>query len=209
MTSHNAQVQAIIRRILAEKSINLITNADIVKVQGRTDENGESIFELICSDSRHFLFDEAISCTSASAQAWLRESGLSTTSEGFVCVQSTLESVNVKDVFACGDVCHLVDNPRPKAGVFAVRAGPPLLLNLRHRLLGEPLEPWLPQDQFLGIISTGDGYAVSSKGPIAIEGDHQWDLKDSIDREWMRGYQDLKKADMVMSTETQVNISIS
>ena len=35
----------------------------------------------------------------------------------------TLESTNVRDVFACGDVCHLVHDPRPKAGVFAVRAG--------------------------------------------------------------------------------------
>jgi len=35
----------------------------------------------------------------------------------------TLESTNVRDVFACGDVCHIVSDPRPKAGVFAVRAG--------------------------------------------------------------------------------------
>ena len=42
---------------------------------------------------------------------------------GFICVNSTLESVNVPGVFACGDCCHIVDNPKPKAGVFAVRAG--------------------------------------------------------------------------------------
>ena len=38
-------------------------------------------------------------------------------------MNSTLESVNVPGVFACGDCCHIVDNPKPKAGVFAVRAG--------------------------------------------------------------------------------------
>lgn len=38
-------------------------------------------------------------------------------------VQTNLQSRNSPDVFACGDVAHLVDNPRPKAGVFAVRAG--------------------------------------------------------------------------------------
>ena len=90
-----------------------------------------------------------------------------------------------------------------------MRAGPPLLINLRHRLLGEALEAWIPQDQFLGIISTGEGYAVSSKGPIAIEGAHQWELKDNIDREWMRGYQELPdKSAMTMDSETQVILLI-
>ena len=40
-----------------------------------------------------------------------------------VLLQPTLESVNVADVFAAGDVSYMPDHPRPKAGVFAVRAG--------------------------------------------------------------------------------------
>lgn len=52
-------------------------------------------------------------------------------------VQNTLESVNVKNVFSCGDVCHLDGNPRPKAGVFAVRAGYELRLQCSndHKLI--------------------------------------------------------------------------
>lgn len=38
-------------------------------------------------------------------------------------VQDTLESANTPHVFAAGDVCHNLAHPRPKAGVFAVRAG--------------------------------------------------------------------------------------
>lgn len=97
----------------------------------------------------------------------------------YLCVQDTLESVNTPNVFAAGDVCHNLAHPRPKAGVFAVRAGcvllcvlylksfmahyhlllcpcrPPLLHNLRAAVLGERLEAWTPQTEFLGILSIG------------------------------------------------------
>ena len=188
LPSHNKNVQQIIHRIMHEKGINVITNADVKNVICSV-KDGVNQNQIVTSDGEKYSFDEIISCTNAKAQDWLAESGLATTAEGFVIVKPTLESINSANIFACGDVCHLEDNPRPKAGVFAVRAGPPLLRNLKSRLLGEPLEEWVPQDQFLGIITTGDRYAVSSKGPLAVEGGHQWVLKDSIDREWMKGYQ--------------------
>lgn len=191
MSQHNKEVQSIIMRILLEKQINVVFNAEVVQLRSNISPEGLKVSELLTADGKAYRFDEAICCTNARAQSWLLDSDLETTNEGFVCVQPTLESVNCPDVFACGDACHLVDNPRPKAGVFAVRAGPPLLANLRRRLQGESLEPWIPQELFLGIISTGFGYAVSSKGPTAIEGKHQWTLKDNIDREWMLGYQQL------------------
>ena len=37
------------------------------------------------------------------------------------------------------------EHPRPKAGVFAVRQGPPLLANLKRCLLEQPLLPFVPQ----------------------------------------------------------------
>ena len=186
MPSHNKEMQAIIHRLMREKGINVVCNAEIDHVS-----KTQSMSFLVTKDGYEYPFDEAVCCTSAQAQEWLHESGLDTTKEGFVCVKSTMESTNTPGVFASGDVCHVVDNPRPKAGVFAVRAGPPLLRNLKNKLLGDLLEPWVPQRQFLGIIGTGNGHAVSSKGPLAVEGAHQWKLKDTIDREWMRGYQEL------------------
>ena len=186
MPSHNREMQGIIQRLMLEKNINVLYNAEIDHISKRS----SSSF-LVTKNGDEYPFDEAISCTSAQAPEWLQESGLETTKEGFICVKSSMESTNIPGVFASGDVCHVRDNPRPKAGVFAVRAGPSLLQNLKCRLLGEVLQPWIPQNQFLGIIGTGNGYAVSSKGPLAVEGAHQWRLKDTIDREWMRGYQEL------------------
>jgi selenide,water dikinase len=105
--------------------------------------------------------------------------------------QATLESANSKGIFAAGDVCHNLSHPRPKAGVFAVRAGPPLLENIKRSLFREPLEEWIPQDEFLGLIGTGFGHAIGSKGGMALEGNYLWELKDKIDRAWMKGYQEL------------------
>jgi selenide, water dikinase len=58
----------------------------------------------------------------------------------------------------------MVHAPRPKAGVFAVRQGPPLAANLRALLEGQLLEPFQPQDEFMGIIGTGGEHAVVSRG---------------------------------------------
>ena len=73
--------------------------------------------------------------------------------------------------------------------MFAVRAGPPLANNLRKALLGQsPLDPWEPQEVFLGIIGTGsEKLAIASRGCLALESEWVWLLKDWIDRKWMKG----------------------
>lgn len=191
------QVSDAITRIMNQKGIKMINNTEVVDASSKSSsQTSQSV--LVSSDGKQIPYDHCFWCIQASAQGWLRDAGLAIDADGFVSVDATLQSINTPDVFAAGDVCHLVSSPRPKAGVFAVRAGPPLLDNIRRRLFGEPLLPWEPQTEFLGIIGTyGDGlsenseYAVASKGPLALEGAYLWELKDRIDRNWMLGYQQL------------------
>lgn len=135
------QVQDKIASIMAAKNINLLLNTRVVDCHQRPSsapnanpvsdsDSGLKRGNVLVAESGaptpiHIPFDECFWCTQAQAQPWIRQTtSLETTEEGgFICVGPTLESVNVADVFACGDIAHLTQTPRPKAGVFAVRAG--------------------------------------------------------------------------------------
>ncbi len=132
--------------------------------------------------------DQVIVSTGAVAAEWPRASGLRTDDAGFILVNEYLQSLSHPDVFAAGDCATMQQHARPKSGVYAVRAGPPLAENLRRTLRGEALLPYVPQERSLYLISTGDRYAIGSWGNVAWEGKWVWQWKDRIDRAFMGKY---------------------
>ena len=85
----------------------------------------------------------------------------------------------------------MLAHPREKAGVYAVRQGPPLAANLRRALSGRRLRRAVPQKRALALIGTGDEQAVASRGAFVAYGPRLWQLKEWIDRRWMRRYTEL------------------
>ncbi len=85
---------------------------------------------VITEDEHTIATDAALIATGASAAAWLRDTGLALDDLGFIAVNSHLQSISHPFVFAAGDVATLIETPRPKSGVYAVRAAPPLAHNL-------------------------------------------------------------------------------
>ncbi len=176
---HNKLTQKKVARHLSEKGIECQLSRGISEV-------GKDF--VIDDQGTQHLADEVLWVTQATAAPWIKESDLETDSQGFIKVKSTLESISHPGVFACGDVAHVIEHPREKAGVFAVRQGPPLFANLVHALKSESLEPFTPQKKFLTIISTGEKYAIASRNQFAVEGKWVWKWKDWIDQKFMEKF---------------------
>jgi selenide,water dikinase len=132
--------------------------------------------------------DFTLTVTGARPQGWLADTGLAH-ANGFLTTDASLRTSDPL-IFASGDCATLAEDPRPKAGVFAVRAAPILLHNLRAALSGQPLRRFKPQADYLKLISLGGQSAVAEKWGVTLTGPRLWRLKDRIDRAFMDKFGD-------------------
>ncbi len=179
LATHNRQVQDRFNRILKQRNITTHTNHTIKEVQQNY---------LINSNGEQHPADAVLWVTNASAPTWLADAGIDVDEEGFITVNDYLQSTSHANVFAAGDIAAVINHPRPKSGVFAVRQGPPLARNLARAVQSEPLKAFTPQRNFLGLISTGDKYAIASRSNWSLEGAWLWKVKDWIDRRFMDNF---------------------
>jgi len=179
LATHNVRVRQAFRRHLAGADVEVHEYCAVTALKaGR----------IVCRGGTILAADAVLLATDAAPPSWFRESGLARNGGGFLAVTPTLQVANDPHVFAAGDCAGLVETPREKAGVYAVRAGPRLAANLARRARGEALRPWRPQRRHLALISTGERYAVASRGPFKAEGAWLWTIKDWIDRRWIDMY---------------------
>lgn len=160
--------------------------------------SGVTVFEDSCTEvtATHLQLargmrvacDLPVLALGASAAPWLAASGLQCDAQGFVDTGPSLQSLSHPEVFAAGDVASRPDAPHPRSGVYAVRAGPPLALNLRRFVAGGVLEPHQPQTRSLALLACGEQRAIAAWGRWSTEGRWVWRWKDRIDRAFVSRY---------------------
>ncbi|MBM7069457.1 selenide, water dikinase SelD [Actibacterium sp. 188UL27-1] len=134
--------------------------------------------------------DLTIGAAGARPHDWVAELGLAN-QNGFLTVDKYLRSITDPSIYAAGDCATMLDAPRPKAGVFAVRQAPILYRNLRADLSRAQRTAYRPQKRFLKLISLGAKDAVAEGYALAPSGPWLWRLKDKIDRDFMEKFTNL------------------
>jgi pyridine nucleotide-disulfide oxidoreductase family protein len=193
---HHSSVRQQLKQILISRDIQLHLGESVFKITLLNKQITKELFEVKCESGLTVECEKVFWVTQASAPNWLKATGLGTDEKGFILVEDTLQSQTHPQVFAAGDIATMVNHPRPKAGVFAVRQGKPLFENLQRILLGKPLKPYKPQQQYLSLIGTGDKRAIATKGSFTLP-PHPllWCWKDWIDRRFMERFDNLPEID--------------
>ena len=180
-----------------------VTHGAVVK------EVREGEVELV--DGRRVSFTHSIWATGATCHGELttklKDSGLEIDKRGWIKVDAKFRSVSHANVFAAGDCCTIVDDrfkAPPKAGVYAVRAGPILIDNLVRAVGGggEELVEYSPQADFLKLLMLGDGSAIGFRFGESISGPWVWELKDMIDV----GFMDLFDVETIGGEEVEGDV---
>jgi selenide,water dikinase len=174
-----ARVRGRALRIMNKRQVRVHANARVDRVTAAAVE---------LSDGRRIEATHVVWATGAEPAPMFAQAGLRADARGFIAVDAALRSVSHPNVFASGDVASVIEYPRPKAGVFAVRQGPPLTRNLRLALAGREPEPFMPQERFLVILSAGSRYAIATRGRFMVEGRWVWVWKDWIDRRFVQRF---------------------
>ncbi|OAN78510.1 selenide, water dikinase SelD [Sulfitobacter sp. EhC04] len=125
-----------------------------------------------------------VGAAGAFAQEWIAGTDLPQR-DGFIKVGPDLGVLGDSRLFAVGDCAEMVHAPRPKAGVFAVRAAPVLHDNLRSALGAGRRRAFRPQKHYLKLISLGGRSALAEKFGLAVSAPWMWRWKDRIDKAFM------------------------
>jgi selenide,water dikinase len=177
----SAQGRAKLGRAMSDLGIHFVANARITRICEA---------QVLMEDTPPIDMDLCVGAAGAFPHDWIAQTDLPL-HDGFIVIDPDLRVKGDDSLFAVGDCAHMPFAPRPKAGVFAVRAAPVLHDNLRGVLAGTPLRRFKPQKSYLKLVSMGDKVAMAEKHGIAISAPLLWRWKDRIDRAFMDKLSDL------------------
>ncbi|SDW41171.1 selenide, water dikinase SelD [Roseicitreum antarcticum] len=170
-----ARARTALYRKMQDLGIRILTDARVERIKAG---------EVILADHSPVMAALCVGAAGAFAHSWVSQTDLPQ-QDGFIVTDPDLRVMGDENLFAVGDCAHMPFAPRPKAGVFAVRAAPVLYHNLRAALSGGSLKPFHPQRSYLKLISLGGKSAMAEKYGLTLARPLLWRWKDRIDRAFM------------------------
>ncbi|MCG7518916.1 selenide, water dikinase SelD [Ruegeria sp. Ofav3-42] len=180
LTATKPKSAATIRKAMSDLGIEVIEQATISHITAN---------HVVLQDGRQIAADFVTGAAGAKPYGWIANTGLEL-KDGFIRVDAHLQSSDPA-IFAAGDCAHLSENPRPKAGVYAVREAPVLFDNLRVALGAGTLRRYEPQKDYLKLISLGGKSALAERLGTSFSGPLMWKWKNHIDQSFMNKFRDL------------------
>jgi selenide,water dikinase len=168
-------------RILKDNQIEVENSSEVIKI---TDNN------ILYNVNKRKEFDMMIWAAGAEAHELNHNLNLQLDKNGWILVKNTLQSVDFPNVFGSGDCIQLnlyQDFP-PKSGVYAVREASILSKNIENYLNGDPLLEYLPQKDFLALITLGNHMGFGTKFGLCFKGKWVWNMKKHIDLNFIKQF---------------------
>lgn len=182
LSTHNDKAQQAILAEFKKRHIDFIPEAYVSELNSAG---------IIYKDGGSLDADSVVYATGASIPEWPTDCGLGLSDDGFIEVNSHLQSTSHPFVFAAGDAATIKSQPRPKSGVYAVRQGKILAVNLVNAATNKPLKKYSPQKHALALVNLGNKSALAIRNNLFFQGSSIWRLKDSIDKKFVRKYSEL------------------
>ncbi|WP_037310368.1 selenide, water dikinase SelD [Ruegeria halocynthiae] len=171
---------ATIRRAMGDLGVDVIEHAAISYIASD---------HVALEDGRQIPAEFVTGAAGARPYGWMAQTGLDL-HQGYIRVNGHLQSSDPA-IFAAGDCAHLTEDPRPKAGVYAVREAPVLFDNLQAALGAGTMRRYVPQKDYLKLISLGGKSALAERFGTSFSGALMWSWKNHIDQTFMNKFRDL------------------
>jgi len=147
--------------------------------------------QIILSDKSLLKIDKAILSTNSMTPKWLAKSDILLTKDNYILVNKSFQT-NYKYVFASGDVIDFNNQNLKKAGVFAVRSGKPLAINIKQFILGKKLVEYKFNKNYLALIGTSKRSAIATKYNLTFNSRFFFYLKKYIDQNFIKTFSDFR-----------------
>jgi pyridine nucleotide-disulfide oxidoreductase family protein len=181
LKGHPENVKQTTIRKLNQANIDTLFNHRIAKINKNN---------LIMASGDKIQYDLLVWAIGPAANKMYKDSGFTVDEAGYMLVNGYLQSVDYPNILGAGDCISFEGvEPLKKAGVYAIRQSPYLYNNIKRFYKSQDLRKYIPQKDYLAIISAGNKTGILQYKGIALTGVLVWKLKDYIDRSFMKRYQ--------------------